>query len=179
MNKRLIWLPLILFLAACSGKTIIRSEPPTAFVTINGISQGVTPLEVKLDCGETKEFEVSVFLPGYLSQTQTVPCRWIRGPYKNIFFELEPGQAPVTEMEPFLPPTKEEFGSIEIKSVPSNSEVFLNNSFIGTTPIIAQRIKSGSYFLEIRKKGFKPWKEEIQILPESTAEYFPILEEEE
>lgn len=178
MNRRLLWLPLILLFAACSGKTIIRSEPPTAFVTINGMSKGVTPLEVKLDCGGIREFEVTVFLPGYLPQTQTVPCRRIRGPYKNVFFELEPGQAPVPQMEPSLPPIKEEFGFVEIKSIPSGSEVFLNNAFIGTTPISAQRIKSGYYFLEIRKRGFKPWKKEIRIHQESKKEYFPILEEE-
>lgn len=178
MPKRLCWLALIFMFAACSGKTVIRSEPPTAFVTINGVSKGVTPLEVKLDCGETREFEVLVFRPGYLPQTQTVPCRRIRGPYKDVFFELEPGQAPLTHMEPTLPPAKEEFGSVAVKSVPSGSDVFLNNTFIGTTPIIAQRVKSGYYFLELRKRGFKPWRKEIRIRPESTTEYFPILEEE-
>jgi hypothetical protein len=178
MDRRLLWFPLILMFAACSGKTIIRSEPPTAFVTINGISKGVTPLEVKLDCGGIRKFEVAVFLPGYLPQTQTVPCRRIRGPYKNVFFELEPGQAPATHMQ--LPPTpiKEAFGSVEIKSIPSGSDVLLNNAFIGTTPISAQRIKSGYYFLEIRRRGFKPWRKEIRIPPGAKKEYFPILEEE-
>lgn len=178
MHKRLIWLPLVLFIASCSGKTLIRTDPPTAFVTINGIAQGVTPLEVQLDCEETRQFEVSVFLPGYLPQTQTVPCRRIRGPYKNLFFELEAGQAPIPQMEPSLPPIKEEFGSVEIKSIPTGSEVFLNNTYIGTTPIATQRIKSGAYLLEIRRRGFKPWRKEIRILPESKTECFPILEEE-
>jgi hypothetical protein len=178
MGKKLIWLLLIVIVAACSGKTVIRSEPPTAFVTINGVAKGVTPLEVGLDCEETKEFEISVFFPGYLPQTETIRCRRIRGPNKNVFFELEPGQAPVKQMQPSLTPAKEGFGTIEIKSIPGDSEVFLNNNFIGTTPIIAQRIKSGYYIVEVRKKGFKPWRKEIRIQAKSKGKYFPILEKE-
>jgi hypothetical protein len=177
MRKRLILLPLIVMIAACSGKTIIRSEPPTAFVTINGVSQGVTPLEVKLQCRDVQEYEVVVFLPGFLPQSQTVACRRIRGPYKNIFFELEPGQAPAPPMEQYVPAVREEFGYVAIKSIPSGSEVFLNNTFIGTTPVTTQKIKGGYYLLEIRKSGFKPWRKEIQVLPEAEKEFFPILEE--
>ena len=80
-------------------------------------------------------------------------------------------------MQPPPTPMREEFGLFEVKSIPSGSEVFLNNSFIGMTPITAQRIRSGFYFLEVRKRGFKPWKKEIRIDPKAKNEYYPILEE--
>ena len=180
MGKKLIWiLFMFIVIAACSGrKTVIHSEPPTALITINGVSKGVTPLEIKLDCKETREFEISAFLPGYLPQTTTISCRRVLGPKKDVFLELKPGQSPREKMLSPPPQTKEEFGTIEIKSIPSKSEVFLNNNFVGATPITAQKIKSGYYLLEIRKRGFKPWRKEIRINPNSRMKYFPILEEE-
>ena len=176
MSKKLVCFLLIVIAACSGGKTVIRSDPPTARVIINGVPRGVTPLEIKLDCKETRKFEVSVFLPGYLPKTKTIRCRRILGPKKNVFFKLDPGRAPVKGSDLALPQVKEELGMIEIKSIPGNSEVFLNNIFIGTTPITAQKIKSGYYILEVRKKGFKTWRKKIRINPKSRNTFFPILE---
>ena len=41
-----------------------------------------------------------------------------------------------------------------------------------------KKIKPGTYLLEVRKQGFKDWKEEIEITPGSEQEFFPILESE-
>ena len=177
-GEKLILLLSLIIISCSAKKTIIHSEPPTAFVTINGISKGVTPLEVKLDCDEKKTFEVTVFLPGYIPQTKIINCRWFLGPKKNVFFELKPGKIPVNKLKPLLQQTTEGFGTIEIKSIPRGAKVFLNNSLIGSTPVIAKKVKSGSYILEVRKEGFKPWRKEIQISPKSKNKYFPILEEE-
>ena len=178
MRRIAICLSLFLLSACGGGKTIIRSEPPAAFVTVNGTPQGVTPLEIKLDCGESKEFKIRVSSPGYVPETKTVQCRRLRGAKSNIFFELKPGKAPSDKETKPLPVKQENFGAIEIKSTPPESEVFLNDTLIGTTPISEQKIKTGTYILEVRKSGFKPWKETIRISPGSTARYFPILEEE-
>lgn len=166
-------------LAACSGgKTIIRSEPPTAFVTINGISRGVTPLEIKLDCGETRTFTVVVSSPGYIPLTKGIECRRLWGAQKNVFFDLKPGKA-AAENELPAPPTKQEdFGTIRIRSTPPAADVYLNDSFIGTTPLNDQTIKSGTYVLEVRKAGFKSWRETIKVTPRTNVSYAPILEEE-
>ncbi|MFH0811212.1 MAG: PEGA domain-containing protein [Pseudomonadota bacterium] len=178
MWKKLIWLLLIGFSACSGGKTVIRSEPPTAFVTINGVPKGVTPLEIKLDCDETRKFKVVIVSPGYVPQTKTIHCRRFWGARKNILVELKPGQSPIKKELLSSPSTQEDFGTIEIKSIPSEADVFLNDTFIGTTPLNNQRIKSGNYSLEVRKQGFKPWSENVQITPRSNMEYSPILEEE-
>ena len=178
IKTKLIWL-LLLFLSACSGgNTVIRSEPPTAFITINGASQGVTPLEIKLDCSQTREFEVVLSLPGYLSETKQIHCRKFRGPKKNIFFELKPGQETTQKNLLPSPLTKLETGTLEIKSIPKESEVFLDGSFIGVAPLIKQEIKSGDHLVEVRKRGFTTWRKKFQIDSGSKNSYLPILEEE-
>lgn len=178
MGRRLIWLLFIVIAACSSGKTIIRSEPPTALVSINGVPKGVTPLEVKLNCNETKKFKIQVSAPGYRALTKIIHCRRILGPKKDIIFELKPGEASPVKEWPSLPSGQKDFGTIEIKSIPSESEVFLNDDLIGTTPIMERRIKGGNYILEVRKKGFKSWRESIEIKPGEKREYSPILEEE-
>lgn len=178
MIKHVIWFLLIGIVSCSGGKTIIRSEPPTAFVTINEVPKGVTPLEIKLDCDKTKEIKVQISCPGYRTKTKILHCGKLWGPEKKIFFELEPGEEATNEKVPFAPQTPVDLGNIKIKSIPSEADVYFNDKFIGLTPLLKKGIKTGRYSLEVRKQGFKPWKEDIQINSNSTQEIFPILEEE-
>jgi len=152
MMKHMIWL-LLIGIAACSGgKTVIRTEPPTAFVTINEIPKGVTPLEIKLDCDKTKDYKIKISYPGYQTQTKDIECGYIRGAKKEIFFELEPGEDTAGGETPSIPQNLEDFASIKIKSMPSEADVYLNNKMIGTSPLIKKKIKPGTYVLEVRKQ---------------------------
>lgn len=178
MKKILIWLFLVGMIGCAGGKTVIRSEPPTAFVVINGAAEGVTPLEIKLACDETRKFQVEVSSPGYLTETKTIKCRRLLGPKKAVLFVLKPGEEP---QKPGVMPSQvsqKEFATIKIKSIPDKAEVYINKKLIGTTPIRRQKLRSGRYRLEVRKAGFKPWRENIQIDPGAEQEYYPILEEE-
>ena len=176
----LLWLVVI----ACSGgKTIIRSDPPTAFVFIDGAPKGVTPLEVKLDCDKDKKFEIKITSPGYKSQSKTISCDRLLGTGKNIFFKLEPGdeggnQEIIKPEISFISPEERSFGVINIKSIPSEAEVYLNEKLLGTTPLIGKKIQCGDYQLKVTKSGFKPWVKKVQISSGSQQEYSPILEEE-
>lgn len=179
MMKKLVWFLLVGIVACSGGKTIIRSDPPTAFVTINGVHKGVTPLEIKLDCEKTRKFVVEISSPGYLTQTKVLSCGRVLGMQKGIFIELQPGEEPEKrEMPSGSFSSKEDFGTIKIKSLPAEAEVYLNDEFIGTTPFVKQKIKSGDYTLEVHKSGFKNWRQDVQIKSGSEQEYFPILEEE-
>ena len=178
MIKYMIWF-LLIGIAACSGgKTVIRSDPPTAFVTINDTPKGVTPLEIKLDCDKTKDYKIKISYPGYQTQTKDIECGYIRGAKKQIFFELEPGEDTAGGETPSIPQNLGDFATIKIKSMPSEAEVYLNNEMIGISPLVKKKIKPGAYLLEVHKQGFKHWREEIKISPGSEQEFFPILEAE-
>ena len=179
MRKQMIWILLIGIAAACSGgKTVIRSDPPTAFVTINEISKGVTPLEIKLDCDKTKNYKIKISYPGYQTQTKDIKCGYVTGAKKEIYFELEPGEEAGQGETPLAPQDLGDVGSIKVKSMPSEAEVYLNNKLMGTSPLSNKKIKPGTYLLEVRKQGFKNWRKEIKITPGSEQEFFPILEAE-
>ncbi|MCX8012522.1 MAG: PEGA domain-containing protein [Desulfobacterota bacterium] len=182
MLKRIVSLFLLLGLIGCSGgKTIIRSDPPTAFIFINGVSKGVTPLEIKLDCDKDKEFEIKIACPGYKSQTKTIPCSRLLGLDQTIFFKLEPGgeeDQEILKTESLIATSGQPgFGIISIKSIPTQAEVYLNERLIGITPILGKKIRCGDYNLKVNKSGFKPWIKEVQITPGSEQEVYSILEE--
>ncbi|MBN2467192.1 MAG: PEGA domain-containing protein [Deltaproteobacteria bacterium] len=172
---------LLICLGACAGrgKTVIRSDPPTAYVSVNGVSEGVTPLEIELDCDKNKHFEVVVSLPGYLPESREISCRRFLGRRKDLFVRLKAGEDNSEKPLPAaLPPTKKNFGTIEVKAFPSGSEVFLDDTYLGTTPITKGSVDSGEHVVEVRKNGFQPWKKTFDLKPGAKRIFSPILEEE-
>lgn len=179
MGKKLFLFLLLSATVGCfNGRTIVRSEPPTASVSINGAAMGVTPLELKLDCDETGDLEIVVSRPGFVPQTKTVGCRRLLGLDRNVAFVLEPGEAPPDAATVPVPEPMETFGVLEVKSIPSGAQVYLDDKLLGTTPLTADKVKSGSYVVEVRKEGFKTWKKDLQVISQSRSKECPILEEE-
>ena len=179
MKRMLILFLVVLLSSSCGGGSVlIRSEPPRAYIAINGENKGVTPLKLDLDCDEQKSYDIVAFAPGYQTQQQTISCRWIRGPKNNVFFELEPGVGQPADLVAPPPTPKETYGSLEVKSVPSGAEVFVNGEFFGVTPLKGEMIRPGTYMIEVRKLGFQTEKRNAAVAPESTSSHFVILESE-
>ena len=157
---------------------LIRSEPPRAFVSINGINQGVTPLKLHLDCDEDKSFEIVASAPGYLTRQETITCRWLRGPKKNVFFEMEPG---IDQASDFAAPPREvieQYGTLEVKSVPAGARVLVNATYVGDTPLLNMQIRAGTYTVEVRKEGFRTGTRAARVEPDSQSSHFIVLESE-
>lgn len=179
MVRRLVLFMLLSMTVGCfNGRTIVRSEPPTASVSINGAAMGVTPVELKLDCHKTGALEITVSRRGYVPQTKTVGCRRFFGMDRNVIFVLEPGEAPLEAEAAVVPEPVEAFGSLEVKSIPSGAQVYLNDMLLGTTPLSNDKVKSGTYVMEVRKEGFKTWKKDLQVISQSRSKECPILQEE-
>lgn len=179
MGKKLVLFVLLTMTVGCfNGRTIVRSEPPTASVSINGAAMGVTPLELKLNCHKTGDLEITVSRAGFVPQTKTVGCRRLLGLDRNVLFVLEPGEAPPDAPEAVVPEPMETFGALEVKSIPSGAQVYLDDKLLGTTPLSTEKVKSGTYVMEVRKQGFKTWKKDLQVISQSRSKECPILEEE-
>ena len=168
---------IILLFPACSkGPVLIRSEPPRAYISVNGVNQGVTPLELDLDCDEENSFEIVASAPGYLAQQETITCPWIRGLKNNVFFELEPGVEQVAEIPGSPGEVIEQYGTLDVKSVPAGAKVFVNSMYVGDTPLLNKRIGSGTYTVEVRKDGFRPEARTARVAPDLQSSHFIILE---
>lgn len=57
----------------------------------------------------------------------------------------------------------EKIGILKITSNPTNSEVFINNSSKGNTPLSLYNLNPGIYTIEIRKGGYQSWKSKVEI----------------
>ena len=172
---------LVFVVSACGkGPVLIRSEPPRVQIMVNGVDQGVTPLELALDCEEEKSFEIVASAPGFLTQQETLKCRWVRGLENNVFFEMEPGVDLVSTTPVNQSPVEviERYGILEVKSVPSGAQVFVGSMYVGDTPLLNKRIGAGLYTLEVRKDGFQTETRGARISADQESSYFVILESE-
>lgn len=129
-----------------TGILIVRSEPADAVVYIDGVEKGNTLLQIT-DIGiGTHEIRIE----------------------KNLFHtftemvEIQPDV--ISEVQGEL---KSNFGSLAIKSDPENCVVSIDGQVKGKTPFNIEKIKSGSYTIQISKDLYHTHKENFIITDES------------
>jgi hypothetical protein len=66
-------------------------------------------------------------------------------------------------------------GKVTIHSVPENSEITIDNSFVGNSPATA-RLSAGSHTITARSNGFKIWTRQLTVLPDSDLSLNATLE---
>lgn len=69
------------------------------------------------------------------------------------------------------PPEK---GTIQLTSLPSGAEIYLDDQFRGDTPSTIMGIEPGNHTIEYRSNGYKNWKADITV-PSGTSNYFAAL----
>jgi TonB family protein len=125
----------------------VESTPPGAMVTVNGQSQGASPLEVSgLAAGD---YEVRVELRGHEAKTQKVTLRTDE-PLVDLKVALTPRAAPTT-------------GSADFLSTPFGAAVVVDGASLGQTPVLQARLKLGVHKIEITKDGFEPWSGSLTV----------------
>jgi len=71
-----------------------------------------------------------------------------------------------------------DYGSISVGSIPEGARVFLENDFLGETPLTADPIPAGEYHIEIRAGGYKPYHGVIKLRPGRSVSIERELEQE-
>ncbi|MGI6139977.1 MAG: SUMF1/EgtB/PvdO family nonheme iron enzyme [Candidatus Hydrogenedentales bacterium] len=128
----------------CGGKnkqiqtvevTINTAPESGAFLLMDGFDRGATPVDI----------------PNVRPDTYEIILRQDR--YKRKITEItvteEAVQAFTIQMEPLE-------GTVSINSVPSDAEVYLDGSLIGTTPILRKVLQVGAYSYELRHPDYFP-----------------------
>jgi len=135
-------IPLMVSLKLNMGSLKIMSNPSNAIATIDGKEAGTTPTtQSDLKPGT---YNVELLKNGYEDWMESV----------NIM----PGK----EVE--LTATLQcKSGSVNVKSDPSDSKVFIDGKEAGTTPITITDLKPGTYIMEVRKTGYKNWIKEVVV----------------
>jgi hypothetical protein len=128
-----------------TGDIRVTSTPSGAVVYLNGDYKGFTPPNDHLDINDLAPgtYTVSLTRLGYLdySTSVTLPA----GGFIPVNATLVPSPTPPT------------VATAEIVSTPSGAEVYINNAFVGITPLVSQNVTPGTYTVELRLQGYTPF----------------------
>ncbi len=124
------------------GFIIVTSEPSGAEVFLNGQQVGITPYQGRQ-------------LPG----AYTLALRMHLYHEHSEQFSLSPGGT--TELPAIA--LKAQFGTLHVMTEPAGADVLLDGKSIGTTPISAYQLGSGSHNLELRAAIHHPLQQRLDI----------------
>ncbi len=122
-------------LEQADGLVLLRSSPSNASVTVDGVYQGQTPIELTL--APDANHQLVFFLNGYQEASRQVRTSAAQESSVNVTLE------PITS-------------SVRISAIPADAELFINGSAKGNAN---QNIAllAASQTIEIRREGFVPF----------------------
>ena len=135
-----------------TGDLQVSSTPSGASVYLNGDFRGVTPQDDSLDIVNLApgSYTVAVKKSGYQDYAATVTIQAGKNVQMNA--ALQPAsQAPVT-------------ASAQVSSSPGGADVYVNNMYMGITPLSFQKVQPGTYTIEIRMEGYTPYTTTGQVI---------------
>ncbi len=113
------------------GSLQVVSDPPGVAVYLDGISRGETPLTLAKVTPGIRKLRAS--MPGFVSVIREV--------------EIISGQEATVEVELG--------GRLNILSIPAGARAFIDEKYVGITPLKTERIPAGSYQLRLAKEKYK------------------------
>jgi len=136
------------------GRLTIKSEPTGAMVKLNGKQKGVTPLVIP----ELLSGDYTITISKDLYHTSEEKYTITDGSENERLIVLNPA-----------------FGKLSVSATPKGAKVFLSGQFKGRTPIILDKVLSGSYRLKVTQDLYEPLEEEIIVEDGMTNKQFIVL----
>jgi serine/threonine protein kinase len=161
-----------------SGRLLVRSTPTGAGVVVDGQSRGATPIDLRELAFGPHTIEVSH--PGHDTRQQRVTLNE-RRPTRSVDFELRPTSVPTlatvanTTASTRSAPSGQA-GSLQVASRPAGAQVFVDDTLIGTTPLLLSEVTAGSKRLRIELSGYKTWTTSVRIEPSARSRVAASLE---
>lgn len=137
-----------------SGSLYLTSEPSGAAVTMNGIPQGVTPLELsRIPKGRVS---LAFTLDGYEPQKRELMIDAGDSPEVHIVMAGKPG-------------------SLSLTSEPSGVRFYINDRPYGKGPLVIPNLKAGRYMVRAEREGHETITKNIFIgLGQDVSEEFKL-----
>jgi hypothetical protein len=135
-----------------TGDLQVSSTPSGASVYLNGNYQGITsqskgPLDVTGVSPGT--YTVLLKKSGYQDYTTTTQI--LAGQTSQVFATLQQAvQPPAT-------------ASAELTSEPSGADVYVNNVYLGITPLASQTAPVGTYNVTVKMEGYNPYSTSVTL----------------
>ena len=128
-----------------TGWIYVSSSPGGASVTVDGNSVGQTPVSgsLKLNTVSVGDHTVALALSGYKSYSSRTSV----------------SSNTVTEVSAVLVPegTSSGKGAMSISSNPSGANVFVDNNFIGISPLTSNEIAAGNHQVTFKMDGYQDY----------------------
>ena len=162
--------------AAGDGRLLVRSMPPGAAVIVNGQSRGTTPLALaELPYGP---YEVEVTLAGYGSRREHLVLD-AGGPIGSLNADLTADPTrPAAGGATGPPPAAEVgIGSILAETRPPGAAVWLDQRFVGETPVSIPDVPAGGHRIEFRLGGYRTWTTTVEVAPATQARVAASLDD--
>jgi serine/threonine protein kinase len=147
----------------------IDTVPARASVFVNGDSVGLSPVRslevppgkvyIHLESPNHTPFDTSISVRE--NQRLAYTFRLSRIMARGIAEEASDDTA--------APAPERFFGALEVSSRPMGAKVWLDDRFLGTTPIEREEIEIGTYRILVTKDGFEPYSESLEIRSDRTA----------
>jgi ribosomal protein L40E len=135
--------------ALLTGTLSISSVPSGAYVYMDDwLDKGVTP----------------VVIPNVIPGPHTLRLRMQY--YKDYDTIVTVNSGETTSVEIHL---ESPSGSLSVTSTPTGANVYLNNVYKGTTPILIPNLAPGWYTLKLSKPGYQDTNKDVTIMPEETT----------
>ena len=154
--------------AVGSGRLLVRSKPAGAGVVVDGQSRGVTPLDLRELAWGAHTIEVSH--PNHETRQRRVTLSE-RRPARSVDFELRSTSAPAQATV-----ATDSTGSLQVASRPSGAQVFVDDTLIGTTPLLLSNVAAGPKSLRIELSGYRIWMRSVLIEPSARSRVSASLE---
>ena len=136
-----------------SGWLLVRTVPPGAAVTVDGVSRGETPLS--LEDVAYGEHEVGVGLTGFGSESQRVTISATET-VATVGLTLTPTRDLGTR------PGAAETGSLDVASRPAGARVLVDGELAGATPTRLD-LPVGRYVVRIELDGYQVWSKAVAV----------------
>ena len=131
----------------------MRTDPPGAFVTVDGVRRGETPLS--LEDIAYGDHEVVITRSGFSPVSQTVTVSPTES-VSTIGVTLTPGR------DLGSPPVAIEVGPLVVVSRPPGARVVVDGEFVGTTPARLD-VAIGRHEVSIEIDGYPPWSTTVAV----------------
>jgi hypothetical protein len=173
------------------GRLLVRSTPPGASVTVDGVSRGITPLALRdLDLGAR---DITVSRSGYEAEARRILLTKAR-PSRSVEVRLSASAAdgrsgataPTARSGAPRPSTPASLGKptvatgvLAVESRPTGAVVIVNGKASGTTPVTLNDLPPGDYRVTMTLEGHRPFATTVRVVAGERARAAARLTEQE
>ncbi len=146
-----------------TGDLRVTSVPSGAAVYLDNVYKGITPVDGPLDVVDLTPGSHALVLTrtGYQDYHSTVNIEASKTTMVTARMQASAG-----------PPAT---ATAEIGSAPAGAEVYINNAFVGITPLSFQNVQPGAYTVGIKMAGYAPYSTSGEVKAGQNVQLFAAL----